>query len=82
MKFMKQGKLRAALRLLEQNRGSGVLSLNSTLQVGPMQQSTIREILVDKHPPGQPAHPETVLNPPIPTLDPYPILFDRLDGAI
>ena len=37
VKFMKQGKLRAALRLLEQNRGSGVLSLNSTLQVGPMQ---------------------------------------------
>ena len=61
MKFMKQGKLRAALRLLEQNRGSGVLSLNSTVQVGPMQQSTIRDILADKHPPGQPTHPETVL---------------------
>ena len=43
VKFMKQGKLRAALRLLEQNRGSGVLSLNSTVQVGPMQQSTILE---------------------------------------
>ena len=43
---------------------------------------TLREVLMEKHPAGQPAHPETILQPPTPILDVHPVLFDHLDGEI
>ncbi len=78
VKNMKYGNVKAALRLLDNQNNGGPLSLdtpnhyNGTLV-------TVREALFDKHPPGQPAHPETLLNPTIPPEEPHPILFEQLD---
>ena len=81
-KFMKQGKLKTAIRLLSEQSKSGVLSLDNTVQSPPSQPSTVRGVLLEKHPSGQPAFPETLIHPLTPTLEPHPVLFDRLDGEM
>ena len=81
-KLMSQGKVKAALRLLEKTNSGGVLPLNSTISpnlhsIQPTPH-TVREVLIEKHPPGQPAYPEILLTPP--AQEPHPVLFDQLDG--
>ena len=79
---MSQDKVKAALRLLEKTNSRGVLPLNGT--ISPNSHSiqptprTVHEVLIEKHPPGQPAYPEILLTPP--AQEPHPVLFDQLDG--
>lgn len=47
-----------------------------------MPQQTVQDILIDKHPPGQPARPEPLLHPPSPALETHPVLFEQLDGEM
>ena len=79
MKFMRRGK--AGLRLLEDHRKGEVLPLDDTIQINA-KQITVREVLMEKHPAGQPAHPEIILQLPTPIPDVHPVLFDHLDGEI
>ena len=68
---MMGGNVKAAIRLLSNNDCSGgVLSLNSTVNG-----RSVKDILVDKHPPAQPPHPphQSAIVPPF-----HPILFDCL----
>ena len=55
-KLMSQGKVKAALRLLEKTNSGGVLPLNSTITTNlhSIQPTpcTVREVLTEKHPPG------------------------------
>ena len=44
-------------------------------------QQTVRDILTQRHPPAQPAHPETLLQSS-PFQKPHPVLFEQLDGEI
>ena len=60
-KLMSQGKVEAALRLLEKTNSGGVLPLNNTISPNwhsiPPTPHTVHEVLIEKHPPGQPAYP-------------------------
>ena len=64
VRLMLQGKVKAALRVLDTQGKSGVLPLNRTVPSSgaqPGAQQTIHDILIQKHPPGQPTYPETLL---------------------
>lgn len=52
--LMFQGKTKAALRLLSDQGKNAVLRLGDLVD----EQRMVRNILIDKHPPGQPAHPD------------------------
>ena len=70
---MRQGKVKAALQLLEDHRKGGVLSFDDTIQINA-KQNTVREVLMENTPPGIPQRPT-----PIPDIH---VLFDNLDGEI
>ena len=59
-----------------------MLPLHSTISPNPHSiqptPRTVREVLIEKHPSGQPAYPEILLTPP--EQEPHPVLFDQLDG--
>ncbi len=82
VRLMLQGRVKAALRVLDKQDKSGVLPLNRTVPSSgaqPAPQQTVRDILIQKHPPGQPAHPETLLQSS-PIQKPHPVLFEQIDG--
>ena len=85
---MSMGKISAAVKLLSADARGGVLSLDSQIPCGldeagyPLTQS-VKDILIDKHPPARMAVPESLLssdNANAPSYD--PILFDRLTGYL
>ncbi len=53
---MFQGKTKAALRLLSDQSNGGVLHLDDQVEEG----KKVRDILIEKHPPGQSVHPNTM----------------------
>lgn len=59
-----------------------VLSLDSIITFSLNKVSTVRDELLLKHPCGQSAHPETLLHPPEPTVEPHSVLFEQLDGVM
>ena len=61
-KLMLQGKTKAALRLLTIQGKGGVLSLNDTVNIPNQEQNTVKDILTEKHPPGQPANPDSIVD--------------------
>ena len=76
---MFQGKTKAALRLLsEQNRG-GVLHLDYPINTENGTRK-VRDILIDKHPPSQPANRDSIINAD-PT-DLHPGFFECLDASV
>ncbi len=74
---MFQGKTKAALRLLSDQSNGGVLHLDDQVEEGLKKGKKVRDILIEKHPPGQPVHPNTIINE-----DPPDILFESLDAAM
>ena len=71
------GNTKAALRLLSDKENGRVLSFDSLID-----ERSVKDILLDKHPPGQPVKPQAlVLNssPSATSPSPYdPILFDAI----
>ena len=76
---MFQGKTRAALRLLSDQSKGGILHLDDLVETDEGQRK-VKDILADKHPPGKPAHPDAIINEPLP--DVHPVLFEPLDAAM
>ena len=81
-KLMLEGKTKAALRLLtDQNKG-GVLSLDTVIPSSNSGTQTVRDALLSKHSPSQPAQPETLLrlveDPPAV----HPVLFESIDATM
>ena len=73
-KKMFQGKTKAVLELLGNQEKGGVLQLDDQVPSGPCGPKSVREILKEKHPSGQPADPESlVLDDAHPVHD---IVFD------
>ena len=64
---MFKGKTHAALDLLASSGRGGVLHLDEPAN---SDSTTIRETLVSKHPPGQPALPDSTLHGPPPEIHP------------
>ena len=74
--LMAQGKVRSALSLLSREQSGGVLGLDDII---PQSQGlTTRDVLRDKHPPGKPACPESLL--PDSSEDVNPIIYSDLDA--
>ena len=76
-KLMFEGKVRAALRLLSDQVSSGILSLDQELDG-----TSVRDILKDKHPPAQSAHPSTLLPPSACTTEYHPVMFETVNGDL
>ena len=72
--LMFQGKTKAAIRLLTEETKGGVLRLGDHVDA----HKTVRDVLRDKHPSSQPAHPDSVIEDDPPDL--HPILFESIDA--
>ena len=57
--MMMEGRVRGALKLLSDDSGTGLLSLNET--VDEVSGKTVREVLEDKHPDPRPVHPDVIV---------------------
>ena len=75
-KLVSRGNVKAAIRLITEQGGSGSLSLSSVQPDG----RTVKEHLLAKHPPGILASPQSISDEP-PVSEPHPIIFEQIDGA-
>ena len=71
-----EGNTKATIRLLTDNPQAGTLRLDD--QIEPNR--TVRDVLKDKHPPGQPVSPEVIVNHDPPEI--HPIVFDQIDASL
>lgn len=67
---------KAAICLLTDDPQAGTLRLDH--QVEPKR--TVRDVLKDKHPPGQPVSPEVIVDNDPPEI--HPIVFDQTDVSL
>ena len=81
------GKVSAALKLIRNDRG-GVLSLESQILNGQNCDGTpifktVKEVLSDKHPTGQPAVDQVILDSSHISPPAYdPVLFEQVTGSV
>ena len=82
-KLMMEGKVRAALRIVTANCGSGSLPLDQIAEPESDASETVRDILVKKHPPKQPPSVSFLLEPPdSQPPEPHPVMFEAIDGQL
>ena len=84
-RLMSVGKVSAALKLLSEDVKGGVLSLDSRIPCGhgDTLSRSVKDILVEKHPPGQVAVTESLLESGcVDALCYDPILFEQLTGDL
>ena len=74
---MSMGNVKAALRLINEHGDRGCLPLDSIQPDG----RTVKQHLLDKHPPGKPINPSTISDCP-PTSRPHPVIFEEIDGTL
>ena len=73
---MFQGKTKAAIHLLTEETKGGVLRLCDHVDT----HKTVRDVLKDKHPSSQPAHPDSVIEDDPPYF--HPILLESIDPSL
>ena len=78
--LMMEGRIRAALRLLTKESRSGPLSLDEV--VDARSGKTVRDVLEEKHPNPEPAHPDAILTGDMDSPDFHPILFDSITAEV
>ena len=78
---MLQGKVRAALQIPTDEVKGGPLHMDAQVSTDGETNTTVRDELLKKHPPGQPVNPKVLL--PLPNFMPvtHPVVFDCLDGS-
>jgi len=82
-KLMLQGKVRAALQILTNHSKGGPMPIDTRLPSDHEQPAiTVWDELKKKHPPGQPAHLDSLLPSTTPRPETHPVIFDHLDGTI
>jgi hypothetical protein len=69
------GKTEAAIDLLSRHERGSVLSLSDVIE-----DKTVHEILISKHPPAQPPHPEAIIFPDIEPPTVHPIIYESIDA--
>ena len=79
-KLMMEGKVKAALRLINEDSNGTPLKLDS--KISPSSNKTVHDILKDKHPQKQTPQQSALLTPSSPTTEHHPIHFERLDGQL
>ncbi len=75
--LMFHGKTKAALRLLANNEVGTPLHLDEMIDTGASSPKSVREILVDKHPPGMPANTDSIIDDRCP-ISVHPVVFESL----
>ena len=73
---MLEGKTEAAICLLKEQAKGGVLYLSDIVDSN----KTVRDVLIEKHPTGQPAHPDSITEDDPPEV--HPILFESTDASM
>ncbi len=73
---MFEGNTRAAIRLLGQDSNNGTLCLNDPVDTN----RSVRDVLTDKHPPGEPASSEAIID--IEPPETHPVLFEQIDASL
>ena len=76
--LMFMGKCKAALDLLSHNENGGILHLDDPADANSPNSPTVRDVLISKHPPSQPAHNSCII--PADPVDPHHIIFNSLDA--
>ncbi len=83
---MFEGNVKPAIRLLSQSDKGQPLALDDLIDTSSSQPEVVRDILHRKHPPAQPASPDSLISPYPPSPDdlinPHPVIFDQLDGDL
>ena len=74
--LMFEGKTKAAIRLLTEQARGGVLRLNDTVD----NNKSVRDVLIDKHPSGQPAHSDCIIDEDPPEV--HHVLFKSIDASV
>ena len=76
--LMFAGKCKAALDLLSNSSSRGLIHLNNPVDASNPDSPSVKQILISKHPEGQPAYSSCII--PLEPEDPHPIIFDALNG--
>ena len=76
-KLVAVGNIKAALRLITEHDHGGCLSLDAIQPDG----RSVKDHLLDKHPPSKPVDPTAISDMP-PATAPHPIVFDQIDGPL
>ena len=74
--LMFEGKTKAAIRLLTEEAKGRVLHLSDHVDTN----RAVKDVLIDKHPSGQPAHPESLIEDDPPEM--HPVLFESIDASM
>ena len=69
-------KTKAGIRLLAEEAKDGVLHLTDHVDTN----RTVRGVLIDKHPSGQPAHPDSLIEDDPPAI--HPVVFESIDASM
>ena len=79
-KLMSVGKVKQALHLLSGGNTGGLLPLSHMVPSVSSQSApqTVRDALIEKHPPGQEAHDDILLAPQLQDIP--PVIFESIDG--
>ena len=79
---MMEGKVRAALQFLTGSNGSGTVPLDKVVHPESDTKITVRDVLLNKHPPRQQPSLSSLNEPDSPPLEPHPVLFEAIDGQL
>ena len=77
--LMFRGKVNAALDLLSKSNNGGTLNPTDPSDPSDPSSPSVLEMLLKKHPPGQPVNPSVLIGEGEPPLV-HSVLFDRIDG--
>ena len=73
-----EGKVRAALRIVTDSNGGGILPLDKVIDVENNNVETVRGVLMKKHPHKQPPRPSSLIEPDSPPS----VMFEVIDGQL
>ena len=78
--LMFKGKCKAALDLLSESDKGGILHLDARVNPDDLSSPTVREALLQKHPPSQKLHSECIVDEE--PQEPHPVIFESLDASV
>lgn len=76
--LMFKGKCKAALDLLSNEEKGGILHLNDPIDPNSPNSPSVGDVLISKHPPGQPAYSHCII--PTDPQESHHVIFDSLDA--
>jgi hypothetical protein len=81
-KFTFEGKIRQAIRLLNDDCGGGRLGLVTPVSDSTGETRTVQDQMMEKHPHTQPLKMSAVVVEDQSTLNPHPILYEQINGSL